>query len=1067
MRRFLLIALLVLAVLLLAVTGICVWLLNDEAFLKKQVGKYTHEYTGRELVIAGPLELDLGRETTIEVSGIGLANAPWADSPQMLEIGHVKVTVELPSLFKDLVYLPYLHLENCSIEILENEAGASNWDFPGETDVPEEEEPGLLAIALKDLLVKNCSLVYNEPGMDSPLDVRIATATLERALHDRVVGEVSGSVNGEMLDIEGWLAPASAFVNGGEIRHELKFRAGAVTLDSSGSIADIDTFSGPDISGHFQGPDIGKILRDYGLPPLSDGAFEFRADVATRDGLVHVNVDGDLGSLELTVDGAVDNLRAPSEGHFQASAAGPNLQALGQALGETLGQARGIDKLVPDPFRYDTRIHFESDTVLVDHARIETHSDSLQLSGTISTKENFAGSELALAFESAEIGRWAPLLDWPEEELGAISMEGRLVVDTVGAASVDAHVAYQQSELTANGLLGAASGPFEPDLDFDFRSSNMPRLAALVGYEGFPARPFALKGHVRKTGQELHFSELALSLNRSTATASGAINLVKDFSGSEIDADISIPDVADFGLLFGVDDLMHEPLHVKGVATLDNGGLAFRVSDSSLGEIRLKVDGKIADLQKPSGIDADFDIYLPGLRFLRIWKPDLALPAGSLEARGHLHNRNERTGFDQVRLSFAGIEGVIDGEFGHDGQFDLSVEAGGPDLTLFKEILDVDFHPVPFSLSTRLAGTPEAFTLAGLDLTAGKSRLTGTLDLELGEVKRISGELVSPYLNLNPWSGEEAQVEAPAQPEKPPRYVFDDTPIASITDIGIELDLHLVADELEVNRARYDQFEIGILLLKDHLEVRPFSISGDRSGTISGDLVLDSSSLLPQLDADLQVSDMKLELGAQEGQDPATLPTGSADLVLHGKGRTRREMAAGLDGTVRLHVGPGQLAPSGYGFLMGDFTTELLSTLNPFAEKNEFTELECVVGAADIVSGQVVLKPLVLVTRQVTVISQGKVTLDTEHLDISFNTKQRKGLGISATDLVNPFVKVGGTLASPSLELDPAGTVIKGGIAVATAGLSILAGSLADRYLSSKDPCGKALKEIRERDGEG
>ena len=36
--------------------------------------------------------------------------------------------------------------------------------------------------------------------------------------------------------------------------------------------------------------------------------------------------------------------------------------------------------------------------------------------------------------------------------------------------------------------------------------------------------------------------------------------------------------------------------------------------------------------------------------------------------------------------------------------------------------------------------------------------------------------------------------------------------------------------------------------------------------------------------------------------------------------------------------------------------------------------------------------------------------------------------------------------------------------AVATAGLSILATSLADRYFSSKDPCGKALKEIEERE---
>ena len=81
-----------------------------------------------------------------------------------------------------------------------------------------------------------------------------------------------------------------------------------------------------------------------------------------------------------------------------------------------------------------------------------------------------------------------------------------------------------------------------------------------------------------------------------------------------------------------------------------------------------------------------------------------------------------------------------------------------------------------------------------------------------------------------------------------------------------------------------------------------------------------------------------------------------------------------------------------------------------------------------------------------------------------FNSKQRKGLGISASDLVNPFIKIGGTLAAPAIELDPTSTVVKGGLAVATMGISILANSLAGRYLSSKDPCGDAQKAIDKPD---
>ena len=103
-------------------------------------------------------------------------------------------------------------------------------------------------------------------------------------------------------------------------------------------------------------------------------------------------------------------------------------------------------------------------------------------------------------------------------------------------------------------------------------------------------------------------------------------------------------------------------------------------------------------------------------------------------------------------------------------------------------------------------------------------------------------------------------------------------------------------------------------------------------------------------------------------------------------------------------------------------------------------------------------------TVQLSMFSLGTIDLRTEKLDINFNTKPRTGIGLSAGVLINPLTKVGGTLASPSIELDPKGTMVSGSVAVATGGLSLLAKSFTDRFLSSKDPCGDARKEIEKRD---
>ena len=68
------------------------------------------------------------------------------------------------------------------------------------------------------------------------------------------------------------------------------------------------------------------------------------------------------------------------------------------------------------------------------------------------------------------------------------------------------------------------------------------------------------------------------------------------------------------------------------------------------------------------------------------------------------------------------------------------------------------------------------------------------------------------------------------------------------------------------------------------------------------------------------------------------------------------------------------------------------------------------------------------------------------------------------TQLINPYIKVTGTLGSPGVTLDPTGTLVNGGAAFATAGLSVVATTLWDRIVQAKDPCGAAVAEASRRD---
>ena len=105
-------------------------------------------------------------------------------------------------------------------------------------------------------------------------------------------------------------------------------------------------------------------------------------------------------------------------------------------------------------------------------------------------------------------------------------------------------------------------------------------------------------------------------------------------------------------------------------------------------------------------------------------------------------------------------------------------------------------------------------------------------------------------------------------------------------------------------------------------------------------------------------------------------------------------------------------------------------------------------------------------TKEIIIVSGGTIDLVSENIILDFHTQVRKGIGISAGMVVNPFIRLGGKLVSPAIEIDPAGVAVKGTVAVATVGLSVLARGLYDRFLSGKDPCGKALKKLLEADAE-
>jgi hypothetical protein len=260
-------------------------------------------------------------------------------------------------------------------------------------------------------------------------------------------------------------------------------------------------------------------------------------------------------------------------------------------------------------------------------------------------------------------------------------------------------------------------------------------------------------------------------------------------------------------------------------------------------------------------------------------------------------------------------------------------------------------------------------------------------------------------------------------------------------------------------------FEIDALVSEGALKVEKLSLASKRGGYLAL-----TAELLPNesggADFALDVDGKDLVMGfkAKTDEDLQDLPLIELRAKLAANGETYREMAGSFDGYIRLVSGAGRFRAGSLSIFTQDFLSELIGTVNPFSKTDPYTNVECAVIVLHLDDGVISGKPaLVQQTDKLRIFANTTIDLKTEELDADFKTVPRKGLGISLTGLVNPYIKLTGTLAKPSVILDPEAVLVEGGIAVATAGLSILAKSFKDRFLSDKDPCGTALSKADEK----
>lgn len=1116
--------LLLVPVLLLLVTGAAlVWLINDESLLRSQFEKAISGATGRDVSISR-VEVWPGTTTRVRIQGLKVANPPWTGAESLLVVQRAEATVDFSSFFSAGARIDQVKLDGVLLNLEEDPDGRNNWSTqPQHESVEKNRADGEPAqLPWNTLQLTNFRLSHISPSREVPLEFRLDGLNA----HHKEGGEVSlsstGVVGGYPLKLDAQLNPLQRVLLEGAFAYRLELSLGEMVLVSGGTVEDALTGSGVNLGFQFSGPEFSWLLDQAALPEFSSGAFDVSGSVGLKEtGQLALQLNGDFGSLEASASGQLNQLRDPSQLDLRFDISGPDLHALGEAF--------DLPQMPTSAFDASGKISLARELLAVEAFDVNVEGDTLTASGALGAWPALSGTDLNVQVRARDFSRWGPAIQFDglgqfpflidariREQGGAVSVETRsleiegqtlavtgalertgegtrldsfVLESGQGRVSLSGLVAWQATEAANEATLWPQrmSGSH---ISGELQVPDVGALAASLGYAEWPGQPVSLEYDARMEQGVLTVAVENGALGELRLALEGRVPNLPSLKGATAALDLQLPSLKVIEMLVDRQDLPDVPLQLRGSVQHQGNLLQFDQLNGTVGKSTLALGGQLQLDPEIALKSVRFSASGPDFRRL-LDRPELEnLPARfHVAGEAQLDDRVHSLQNVEVRLGESAVyfEGTVD-HLVRPQWFDLDVrvESANPQelLPFVRRFHEAELPEDPLQASFVLHGEPGGMELSGLQIQLDQSALSGHLSFGLGEVLEIRGELDSDYFDLSWLQKESAAVEAQLDPSvsganssasqgagdqsAPARTrVFSDEPITLLSEYPMVMDLEIDARSLQFPHSRMVQVRMGVKRTTHSLRLEPLEISGSRGGGVSGVFELTEADERLNLVVKGQARGFKLGLATTPGQDPATFPAWDFQMDFHANGATTQEMAESANGGLAVIVGEGELSNSRLRLIFSDILSELYSQLNPLSKRDARTHLQCAVGIVDLANGTAQVDPLIIQTNQVIASSTGSINLATEALNLGFTTRPRQGIGISAGAVVNPFVRLGGTMARPNIALDPAGAAISGSAAVATAGLSLLGKSLYDRFMREKDPCGKVVAELRKLYAEG
>ena len=712
--------------------GVAVLLYNPR-IIKGPLERYLSDVAGYTITLSGELEIDTGRMIEITARNIHVSGPEWASHEELIVVGQLDLAVNTASIFKDIVLIESLHVEDMQFNLETNEEGAGNWITANKPSPPSKETGDVPLVIFNDIQARNVTFWFRNGKTDVENTFNIASLSHHQQADGMLHTNLNGDLNNRLVEYTHTVGPYKNLLDGRDISYEAAGHFGELALKGDAYIDDLLKPRKPKFNLDMQGPNIDEITAMLGIDDLGGGGFSLRASGNQINDTYEAEINGKVGDISLSASALSSDIAEFHELDLDVAINGPSLGSFTRIF--------GIEHWPDKPFSLKGQAERVGGTLNVHDLTLNIGGTQLSLDALLTEFPTLDVGRIKLLVSGDEVEQFHELLGIEGAATGPFELNGKLDVSPEGVELLQAELETSLGQATLSGTLGPPPDYIGSKLDLHLDGGNANSVMSVFGLDMLPGQAFNLNTHLEVVENGLLIERgVLVTKDDERLEVDGFVALGSGSKGSDLELKLSGNHLAQV-LKRHLDnvDVPDKPYQLNGRVQIKEEGIGLNDMKFDYEAIQLKADGLIKLDDELSGTALDFQLSGENLSSLKSFQAignslDMFVTGQPYQAAGRfmveqngwkLHGVNGRIG--QTALNF---DALISKQQGLAGS-NIRLSVKGPGLNrLLVEKGEPGLPEGAFETSANIGLSDQKLSFNELRFKTINAH--GEVDLELG-----------------------------------------------------------------------------------------------------------------------------------------------------------------------------------------------------------------------------------------------------------------------------------------------------------------------------------------------